>query len=121
MILKPKIINKKIVTCIKIIILVKGAIGWKAVQGTWVFKCGSTLISPKFTLTAAHCTRAPPDPRTVSEVPQIIRFGEKNIIDVVRTLTITAIFFKHVVYQIYLFSVRSSRCEHSKIFCPPTI
>ncbi|OWR40990.1 hemolymph proteinase 9, partial [Danaus plexippus plexippus] len=77
-----------------------GAIGWRAVQGTWVFKCGSTLISPKFTLTAAHCTRAPPDPRTVSEVPQIIRFGEKNIIDVLDPVDANIVrFFVHPQYK----------------------
>lgn len=63
-------------------IFLKAAVGWKAPDGTWIFKCGSTLISSKFTLTAAHCTRASDRDTTIADVvPKIVRLGDKNIIE----------------------------------------
>ncbi|CAH2087594.1 unnamed protein product [Euphydryas editha] len=58
-----------------------GALGWRVVKGTWIFKCGCTLISSKYTLTAAHCSKSPRDSNLVSQVPEIVRLGDKNIID----------------------------------------
>ncbi|XP_038221918.1 serine protease snake-like [Zerene cesonia] len=60
-----------------------GAVGWKAAIGTWIFKCGSTLISSKYLLTAAHCSRASKrDTSLADPVPKIVRLGDKNIVDV---------------------------------------
>ncbi|CAH1637193.1 unnamed protein product [Spodoptera littoralis] len=60
-----------------------GALGWKAATGTWVFKCGSSLISSKFVLTAGHCSQASIRDTSIADpVPKIVRLGDKNIADV---------------------------------------
>ncbi|KAM3965455.1 trypsin-1 [Aphomia sociella] len=60
-----------------------GAIGWRSITNTWLFNCGSTIISTKYVLTAGHCTKASPrDTRIVDIDPKIIRFGVKNLFDV---------------------------------------
>ncbi|XP_072938102.1 trypsin-1-like [Epargyreus clarus] len=59
-----------------------GAIGWKALEGTWIFKCGASLISNTFMLTAAHCSRVTSKDTTVSDpVPKIVRLGGHSITD----------------------------------------
>ncbi|XP_050350267.1 serine protease snake-like isoform X3 [Nymphalis io] len=63
-----------------------GAVGWKVFHGTWIFMCGCTLISSKFTLTAAHCTKSRSDSRLASPIPEIVRLGDKNIIDIAYNL-----------------------------------
>ncbi|XP_041980785.1 serine protease snake-like [Aricia agestis] len=57
------------------------AMGWKGVDGGWVFKCGASIISEKFLVTAGHCSRSPRDPKISNQDPEIVRIGVKDLGD----------------------------------------
>lgn len=60
-----------------------GAVGWSPwdKNSDYVFKCGSSLISPFFLLTAAHCSEAPlkDNPDISDPIPKIVRLSYKNL------------------------------------------
>ncbi|XP_068622679.1 serine protease snake-like [Battus philenor] len=57
-----------------------GAVGWKGVNDSWVFKCGASLVTERFMITAAHCSRVKRgDIKIVDPVPKMVRVGVTNI------------------------------------------
>lgn len=77
--------------------MLKSAIGWTLENGTIDFKCGGSLISENFVITAGHCAT------DGYGSPDVVRIGDQNLYNIndgalpeeIKVLSI----LKHPLYQ----------------------
>ncbi|CAG9791028.1 unnamed protein product [Diatraea saccharalis] len=60
-----------------------GALGWLTIDNNYVYFCGTSLISTRFSITAAHCTVLSNrgEYNVKDKEPNIVRFGNTDISD----------------------------------------